>query len=318
MIRKIAIAITLFFMISICLIPAVYGSQVNLKENKDDNIKNISYRNTEYWAVIVGIADYDGTENDLPVSEKHMHMIFDALITKNNWDEDHIKNLINENAKKQDILTALDWLITNADSDDIVLFSYQGHGSSIDDENGDEEDGKDEGIVPWEGIEGFITDDVLDEKFDQIDADGMMLVFHSCLSGGLIDDPDSFLEALELSDKFNKEFLTDIEGNNRVIIMSSMDQGLALAFPSLTRFLSYGFNGFANRNFDDFVTAEEASIYAKNKVLLVFLMLFCILPQSIVSFLISSIYAKIVNGYWVLPIPQIYDGYDGDLPVIEL
>jgi len=256
------------------------------------------YGETEYWGVIVGIADYDGRENDLPVSNAHMRLIYDVLVSKNNWDEDHVKLLLNDEAKKQDILDALDWLIANADENDRVLFSYQGHGSSIDDDNGDEADGKDEGIVAWEGIEGIIIDDVLDEKFDNIKAEGMMLIFHSCLSGGLINgsaqiesepcnnyqigfeqinqaatksDLDVYSTDIENElqaqkryiERFTEEFTTDIEGNGRVILMSSMDQGIALAFPSLTRHVAYGLDGSADENNDDSISAEEASIYAK-------------------------------------------------------
>jgi len=308
---------------------------------------------TEYWGVIVGIADYDGRENDLPVSNAHMRLIYDTLVSKDNWDDDHVKLLLNDEAKQQDILDALDWLIVNADENDIVLFSYQGHGSSIDDDNGDETDGKDEGIVAWEGIEGIIIDDVLDEKFDNINAEGMMLIFHSCLSGGLIDesvqieskpcnnyrigfeqvnqrttksdlgvysaDIESELQAQKrYIERYTEEFTTDIEGDGRVILMSSMDQGLALAFPSLTRHVAYGFDGRADENNDDIITAEEASIYAKDSVEKMFLLFFLIFPPGIISFILSEIISKIRNGYWVIPIPQIYDGYIGDLPIIEL
>ena len=119
-------------------------------------------------------------------------------------------------------------------------------------------------------------------------------------------------------ERYTEEFTTDIEGDGRVILMSSMDQGLALAFPSLTRHVAYGLDGRADENNDDIITAEEASIYAKDSVEKMFLLFFLLFPPGIISFIISEIISKIQNGYWVLPIPQIYHGYIGDLPIVDL
>ena len=92
----------------------------------------------------------------------------------------HIKLLINKNATKSAILDALDWLRENTDSDDVILLSYQGHGNVSSHEFG---------IVPWEGMEGFITVDELDKKFDEINARGMCLIFDCCLSCLLYTSP---------------------------------------------------------------------------------------------------------------------------------
>ena len=314
--KKYIIIVVLLMLFTTNLTPIVIGkiAQTNVKACCDGE--------TEYWAVIVGISDYDGVKNDLPVSERHLRFLYDVLVSKDNWKEDHIQLLLDDDAKRDSILNALDWLISNADGDDIVLFSFQGHGSSVTDDDGDESDGKDEGIVAWEGLEGIITDDELDEKFDSINCTGMMLIFHSCLSGGLIDT-NRHIITFEKSKIFTKEFSADIEGNGRVVLMSSKDQGLALAFPSLTRQVAYGLKGNADNDLEGetgygVVSAEEAAIYAKNQVQKMFLLIFLLCPPAIISFIISSFIAKIMHGYWVLPTPQIYDGYEGELPIVEL
>jgi len=290
-------------------------------EITEDSVKACGNSETEYWAVIVGISDYYGVRNDLPVSKRHLSLLYDVLVSKDNWMEDHIKLLLNNNAKRESILNAFDWLISNADADDIVVFSFQGHGYSVDDENGDENDGKDEGIVPWEGIEAIITDDELDEKFDSINCTGLMLIFNSCLSGGLIDTGKHSLTFAK-SKVFTEEFSSDIEGKGRVVLMSSMDQGLALAFPSITRQVAYGLKGYADKDIEGdigfgVISAEEAALFAKKQIQKIFLLVFLIFPPAILSFIISEFISKIMHGYWVLPIPQVYDGFDGELPIVQ-
>lgn len=93
-------------------------------EITEDSVKACGNSETEYWAVIVGISDYYGVRNDLPVSKRHLTLLYDVLVSKDNWKEDHIKFLLNNNAKRESILNAFDWLISNADADDIVVFSF--------------------------------------------------------------------------------------------------------------------------------------------------------------------------------------------------
>jgi hypothetical protein len=314
--KKHTTLVTFLYLLPIVLSPVVIGDITQIYRTTSE------YQDAEYWAVIVGIANYKGIKNDLPVTEKHMRLIYDVLLSKPNWDVNHIKLLLNEDADRNSILDALDWLANNVDSNDTVLFSYQGHGSSIEDNDGDEQDGKDEGIVPWEGLEGIITDDELDDKFDLMNCSGMMLIFHSCLSGGLIDISQRHI-VFNLSRQFSAAFITDIEGTGRVILMSSMDQGLALAYPSLTRQIAFGLNGEAD---DDLmgdpgygvVTAEEASIYASQQVKKLFFLIFLLYPFGLINFLLASLLAKIRYGYWVLPFPQLYDGFNGELLIIEI
>ena len=268
---------------------------------------------SEYWAVIVGISDYQGRQNDLPVSSIHLKALYTTLLTSDNWQEDHILLLINEQATYANVLYALDWLANQSDDTDIVLFSFQGHGSSIDDIDGDEDDGQDEGIVAWEGLSGIIVDDILDIKFDKISCKGMFLIFHSCLSGGLIDHANRAAH-------FSPDFQQDVADDNRVILVSSWDQGLALAFPSLTRQLAWGLQEMAdddNQNTVGYgvITAEEAAKHTKAQINKIFLGLLMLFPPAIISIIISELMAKIMHGYWIIPIPMIYDAYPGELPI---
>ena len=95
------------------------------------------------------------------------------------WKKDHIKLLWKENATTERIFNSLDWLSTNADENDVVVFSVDAHGTYSKGAFG---------IWPSDGYEqGIITVDELDHKFDVINAKGLCLIFDCCLAGNFVD-----------------------------------------------------------------------------------------------------------------------------------
>ena len=155
----------------------------SIRNNSQLFLENESH----YWGVIISIGDYKGNEHDIPLNRSELLCLYNALLSASNWNKSRIKLLINENATQNAIVNAFNWLKENVDTQDIVLFSYLGHGGELPDVNGDEKDGYDEGIIPWEGMDGFISDDELGKKFNEINAKGMCIIFDCCLSGDLID-----------------------------------------------------------------------------------------------------------------------------------
>lgn len=88
-----------------------------------------------------------------------------------------------------------DWLITGTKPGDRIFFLYAGHGSQTKDLTGDEADGLDEVLAPydvvWQG-DGFanaILDDELDELIRQLPGRQAVFVFDSCNSGTITRGP---------------------------------------------------------------------------------------------------------------------------------
>jgi hypothetical protein len=79
------------------------------------------------WAVIVGVADYESID-DLPYPAQDVTSLYQELSPV--WGENHMQLLTNSQATKMAILSAIDWLVDNADVDDTVLFCFAGHGAS--------------------------------------------------------------------------------------------------------------------------------------------------------------------------------------------
>jgi hypothetical protein len=115
------------------------------------------------------------------------------LETKYGFAGTAIKVLTNEQATAANIEKEFrHWLIEGTQPGDRVFFLYAGHGSQLPDDNGDEEDGLDETIAPYdvnpETGSGEIRDDVFDEMIAQLSGRRAVLVFDSCHSGTISRD----------------------------------------------------------------------------------------------------------------------------------
>jgi len=144
------------------------------------------------WAVLVGINDYaafDGIEEgDLRGAVNDARSMYDVLIGRWGFAEENIKILLDSEATKDGIQSAVtEWLAGNVQEGDIALFFYAGHGSQTFDEGGDEPDGLDEIIAPHdvtlEPSDRDITDDELAEWFSKIPTREVIVIFDSCHSG---------------------------------------------------------------------------------------------------------------------------------------
>jgi len=63
---------------------------------------------------------------------------------------------------KENLLGGIEWIIETVKPGDCVFFHYSGHGTQVPDEDGSEEDGKDEALVPLDYSSAkFITDDMI-------------------------------------------------------------------------------------------------------------------------------------------------------------
>lgn len=110
-------------------------------------------------------------------SANDMYYIKQALL-KNGFLEANMDSLKDEQATKAAIVARLDAFIEKLKDGDIVYFHFSGHGQQIEDDNGDEVDGYDEALVPYDAKamydmvtykgQNHLRDDLLNEKFTRI------------------------------------------------------------------------------------------------------------------------------------------------------
>lgn len=147
------------------------------------------------WALLIGIDRYPhvrplaGCVNDVQVMRQ-------ALVESFGFPGDHIKLLTDEQATRDGILAAMEQLVAEIGNDDLVVFHFSGHGSQMTDLEGDEPDGLDETILPYDT--GRAPDENRDIKDDEIylwlrrltaKTTAVTLVFDCCHSGTITRDP---------------------------------------------------------------------------------------------------------------------------------
>ena len=93
------------------------------------------------------------------------------------------------------IINAIQWLVSDVQAGDVLFFHYSGHGGQKRDTSGDEEDGKDETLIPEDYTSaGVIKDDELYELLVKNLPMGVRLVclMDCCHSGTVLDLPYTF------------------------------------------------------------------------------------------------------------------------------
>jgi hypothetical protein len=99
--------------------------------------------------------------------------------------------LLNENATRSAILDNLRSLVVSSAPGDVVVFQFAGHGTELDDLNGDETGGsngdKDESLCPYDIAQGaFVIDDDISEIFAGIPEGVNVTCFIDCCHSGTI------------------------------------------------------------------------------------------------------------------------------------
>lgn len=128
-------------------------------------------------AICVGINNYPGTANDLNGCVNDAND-WSSLLNTYGFETNII---LNEQATQNNILEAFENLITEAKNGDVVVFTYSGHGTSVMDTSGDENDSYDEALYVYDGP-------IIDDKFRAILTNSnkdvqIIVITDSCFSG---------------------------------------------------------------------------------------------------------------------------------------
>ncbi|MCA9472747.1 MAG: caspase family protein [Nitrospirales bacterium] len=137
-------------------------------------------------ALLIGIGKYQGLPR-LPGSKNDINLVHQVLKTQYGFADENMRILRDEDATRENVLSALEQFVSEVGPNDVAYIHYSGHGSQVEDVNGDEaNDQLDETIVPHDGrTEGVpdITDDELEAIFAKLKTTNAVVVLDSCHSG---------------------------------------------------------------------------------------------------------------------------------------
>jgi hypothetical protein len=272
-------------------------------------------------ALIIGISDYQYMEPDSQTSGRAGEPGRDVLFGANdanrvqyvlcelggicesseggaasqNTSSDNVKILLDPWATKEAIHQAIVyWLDERETENTTVIIFFSGHGTLAPDDNGDEADGYDEFIVPYDIQctncdnpqllewlpETAIRDDEFDAWLDTLESHRIVVIVDSCFSGGLAagavssrglrSRPDLGVAATDL--QAGDSFAQDVNGSGRLVLMASAaDQGSwefsALEHGVFSYYLLQALSSAsADANHNGWVSAEEAFNYLAGRV----------------------------------------------------
>lgn len=155
----------------------------------------------EKRALVVGISEYPQYKHSTDASWSPIHGTNDALLISKSLKAQKfsVQTLLNKNATASNIRKALRKLTSEASKGDYIYLHFSCHGQPFEDLNGDEEDGWDESLVPYDAqmtykkdvYEGanHITDDelhtYLQKLREAVGTNGLVcVVIDACHAGG--------------------------------------------------------------------------------------------------------------------------------------
>jgi hypothetical protein len=133
------------------------------------------------YGLCIGINDYPGTGSDLAGCVNDAND-WTSVLAKRGFT---VQRLRDRQATGKAMRKAMEATVAGARPGDIVVVQYSGHGSFVPDENGDEPDGTDECLCPYDiRTNGPITDDELFELYSARQPGvKLLMISDSCHSG---------------------------------------------------------------------------------------------------------------------------------------
>jgi hypothetical protein len=153
-------------------------------------------------ALVVGVAQYPyfaqagdvragGDPTQLQYTDDDARDIRDTTVNLAGFSSGNVILLINSNATKASIESAINQLDARENKNTLVVVSFSGHGGQVPDVAPyDEVDGYDEFIAPYDTTltgDNIILDDELDEWLSRLESEHVVVAVDSCNSGGMID-----------------------------------------------------------------------------------------------------------------------------------
>lgn len=200
------------------------------------------------FAVIVGVADYDGTAYDLTYSDDDARLFYNhlKLALPNEMANGNSVLLLNKNATRQNILNSLQDVFAKSTENDFIIFYFSGHGSP--------------GNFCPSDITNNLQHELVKNYFKNAKAKYRLCIADACFSGSIGSQQSSSTE----------NSTQNLKDARIAVIMSSKPNQTSAETNTLQQgvfsyYLINGLKGEADTNNDKYITMGELFIYTKNK-----------------------------------------------------
>jgi hypothetical protein len=232
------------------------------------------------YALLIGISNYSNSANNLNYSAKDATDFQNALTHYGNFKKENIKLLINENASRENIRKAIEgWLKSNIKENDLVIIYFSGHGTQIPDSDGDEADGLDESLIPYDfdntDMSSLISDDIFAYWIRNLQSKKILIVFDNCFSGGAAKQKGVSLPGVkgELGkDDFLIDLSRELPKKGTALLAASKANQVSFESPEFkngvfTHFLLNSISASSDNDFNKILDSREIFYSTRQKTL---------------------------------------------------
>lgn len=216
--------------------------------NLSDNSKTIAPR---IFAVVVGIADYQGSGSDLRYSDDDASIFYNhlkkALPTEMSNGDSVL--LLNQNATRSNIINSLNKIFSQSTENDFIIFYFSGHGSP-------------NNFCSYDSPSQYLDHEVVRNYFKNSKARYRLCIADASFSGSIGSNyqNSSVSSATQNLKDARIAVIMSSKPNQTSIEASSLRQGL------FSYYLIRGLRGNADLNNDTYITMGELFFYTKNNV----------------------------------------------------
>eukprot|EP00986_Skeletonema_menzelii_P013883 scaffold8574_cov131-Skeletonema_menzelii.AAC.6 len=190
------------------------SSMINVSDPFDITPQSFDPSLNKQRALLIGI-NYKGQTGQLSGCHNDVHNVSQYLQEVQGFKEDNITMLMDDGMHKPPtksaIISAFKRLVKQTKEGDVVFFHYSGHGGRLPDDNGDEDDGFDETLIPLDFKKSgqIRDDDLLKILVHPMPANvSMTCLMDCCHSGTVLDLPYRFVGdgdhvEMEINDRVN-------------------------------------------------------------------------------------------------------------------
>ena len=232
------------------------------------------------YALVIGISDYKNPNLRLNYADKDAKDFRNSLLEYGKFKKDNIRLLTDKEASRENIRKSIEgWLKRTTQKNDFIIIFFSGHGAQIVDSDGDENDGLDECIVPYDvdvdDNSSLISDDLFAYWVRNLESDRILIIFDNCFSGGAAKQKGILLPGIKggkVEDDFSQDIIREVPRRGTALLAASKPEQVSFESDEFkngifSHYLIESISSKADNNINGIIDAQELFYYTRQKTL---------------------------------------------------